>query len=492
MVSTVQSRAPAARAPRDAATLFAVVLVLALLVAYGAQIWFEGTTGIGGGDAFTQFAVGSATVVLGLCAHAGLAWSRGYFSALWPGLIFPVAFCAFHFATLGVSERGWFDAGLLPFAWLLCATSLLAWMLGHATTRGREPFVEGAKASMGGDTLSRRGLERLAVYGGAVFWFGIVVQLAVLIGIGLTDVLTADYNRWKASLQTAGGAVAAANMLASLITLVGLSVSATTSALASGRLFHQPRMVVGLGFYLLLLVLAGDRSEIVNVVIPLLLIRHYLVRRFANRHVAIFAIAAAMLFGGMKVYRGSKDLGDLARSATDPTVVIARNAHEAGSTMDIVVRSLAIVPDEYPFFHGFTYLAAFERVVPKVLVPGGHDFVSSVWITNATMPSQYSRAHGLGFSIVAEAYINFGAAAAPLVLFVIGLVHGRIERWLCGERVDPRLFVLFLLINAALILHVRNTAVLYVRGTIWSACIVFGLFALFGALLRREDPADAR
>lgn len=482
MVISVDDRIDGRR--RDHRTLAATVLVVTTVVVYVAQLLLQAVIGIDRLQPGPPVVVGTIAMLVGLGGHALLAGARGYLSAMWPGLIFPAFFCAFHFGTLGDLPRGWFNEAYLPFAWILCVTCLLCWLCGHSLGRGRDRFSHptDTRASVRSQPLSHRQLRLLAITGAIVFGVAFTAQIVLLSRAGVGNILTADYQSFKRAIHDAGMILAAANFFSMLLAFVGLSLSWTASALADRKLFVHPALTVGFALYAGLLVLTGDRSELIVVTLALVVTRHYLVANYRFRQVAIFTVIAAVLFAGLRVYRGTKNVDDFVTNATDPKSLVFDNGDETGGTLDTVIRSMELVPERFDYFRGYTYYSAIVRIVPKVVVPAGPDFVSSVWLTEETTKARDVTTHGVGFSVVAEAYINFGGSLAPLVLLAFGWIQGRVERWMVGPDIDPRYFTLFLLVQAAFILHVRNSVVHYFRGSIWAAVLVFGLFAVYWAL----------
>ncbi|MCA9689561.1 MAG: oligosaccharide repeat unit polymerase, partial [Myxococcales bacterium] len=351
-----------------------------------------------------------------LVAHAALGWVRGVASGLWPGLVFPLVFCAFHFASLGDLVIGWYNERLFPFAWNLSVVCLLAWMVGYGATRGSLRFVERPAARLGRRELGPRELHRIATLGALVLVAGFGLQLAVHVALGMPSFGAVSYLQFKAAMTRAGG-LGAAHLFGQMCCVVGVTVTVCASALGYRRLFYARWVAAVVGVYLLSLFFQGDRSEMSVIVFPLLLARHYFIRAFPLRRVVMFGVLAVMFFAGIKMYRGTGSMADFVSSATDREWVLGRTSDETGGTLDTVIRSLELVPEHDDYFRGATYGYALMRVVPNIVLQREDaGFVSSQWVTNETTKNRVVGKGGLGFSIVAEAYINFGAIGAPFVL----------------------------------------------------------------------------
>src|SRR5690606_26639259 len=113
---------------------------------------------------------------------------------------------------------------------------------------------------------------------------------------------------------------------------------------------------------------------------------------------------------------------------TDVDWVVGHTADEVGASLDTVGRSMELVPGRFDYFLGKTYVDAAARVVPSLVWSRPDAIVSSSWLTEQTSARRSAGKGGLGFSIVAEAYINFGVLGAPWILALIGWLHGAAER----------------------------------------------------------------
>lgn len=478
----------ASRVVHERVLLWRALLVAVCVAAYLALTMVVAATGV------ISFPIGLATAAvflgLGLVAFFAHAIALRHLSGLWPGVVFVAAYCAFHFASLGDIDAGWYAPELAPFAWLLSVVSLLGWMLGYSTGRGRAGFVapEAFDAQLGRHRLDARALRRLSRLGALVFVLGFAVELAIYARAGFGPGL--NYLSFKTVMNSQAG-LGAVHLLAQMSCVVGAMVCVTCSALRDRKVFAWRWFAVAVGLYVLNLVLQGDRSELGVFLFPFFFVRHYLIRRFRPVQMLGLALVALLTVSGLKAFRASNEAQTVAVKIQDPTWVVHKTADETGHTLDTLVRSLELVPGRYDYFRGKTYVDAVARVVPNILIRRDDAIVSSVWLTEETSERKTAGKGGLGFSIVAEAYINFGAMGAPLVLLLIGLAHGWAERVLTRPRLRLELFALFMVAQLGLLVHVRNSAVLYLRGTVWMSCIVMAMLAAYtlGRRLRGGSSA---
>lgn len=414
--------------------------------------------------------VGNGFLTLGLIAHCRVAQLRGHFELAWIGFLFPLAYVLFHFGTFGLEHR-WYAPELVGFAWQVSILGLLGFLSGLDAARGAARIRRRPTFVVSGRPLTpfHRRTVLNAAKGAIVLALGL--QAALMLKFGVVEFFTRVYGKealtpsadnWLAYLYTLGGVI----MMPALVTLAVASVACT------GKLFPSRRWVFVVGLYLASMTAEGDRGSLALAVLPLLIIQHYWVRRIRWRNGLLLIVAGLTVFGMLKLYRGSKDIADAARQ-TFQLSTYEMLFHEMGNTLDVVVRSMAVVPVREDYFGGKTYAWALARALPNMsLQPREWGFVSSKWIVEETAPDIAARFGGFGYSIVAEAYINFGAIGAGAFLLLLGLVMGRLERMLARPRIELWTVVLVCLFELSLVTHVRNTGVIFVRGFVWMACIV--------------------
>ncbi len=484
---------PHAASTRAREALWWLWFSAATLVSFLALAWEAVSGGAWVGAQALTFGASVLALLAGTVAYLGVAGARGLLSVGWPGLAFPLIYSVFHFASLGQSARGWYRPGLLPLAWKLSVVCLLTWMAGYLLARGRERVRLRPQARHGRVRLTAAELSRIAWLGTWVFALGLGLAMFTFVRLGLRNVFLSSYMESRELLSPlGGGALAYIFAIAKLLCVVGAVIASAAGAIGAGR--AVPNRVYGalLSSYLVILLLIGDRSEFSMVVFPVLLFHHSYVRRFTWRRALTLGAALFLVFGLTKAVRASKHIDDV-RAMADALVTVEALAQEMGYTLDTVIRAMAVVPDDFPYFYGSTYLHAVARALPNLtFTPRTWGFVSSQWINWETAPELAARGNALGFSIVAEAYINAGLVGAPLILFALGLIHGAAERAMVGPLVSPWRVMLFTIATIGLLMHVRNTVVLYIRMGLWMAAILAGVWLWFTvgrALAQREAPA---
>lgn len=132
---------------------------------------------------------------------------------------------------------------------------------------------------------------------------------------------------------------------------------------------------------------------------------------------------------------------------------------ELGGTSGILAATLQSVPHSDPYRYGLTYVHALREAIPNVsfearrsdrdvfLMHGARrdamlDLAPSDWLTFKLEPIKFRTGEGVGFSAIAEPYLNFGFPGVIVFFGGLGFFLGRLDqralwlepRWLlfCG------------------------------------------------------------
>jgi O-antigen polysaccharide polymerase Wzy-like protein len=143
----------------------------------------------------------------------------------------------------------------------------------------------------------------------------------------------------------------------------------------------------------------------------------------------------------------------------------------------------AAVPDRYPFRHGETYLDALLGLLPHAFYTPREPGLSQ-WLVDLYVPG--AEAGGYGFSLTAEAYVDFGTAGIPVVFLLTGLAL----RWVVNRagRSDWATYLSIVAVIAVL-LALRGDSAQVVRILLYGTV----LFALLHVLSTRAGtPAATR
>jgi oligosaccharide repeat unit polymerase len=171
---------------------------------------------------------------------------------------------------------------------------------------------------------------------------------------------------------------------------------------------------------------------------------------------------------------------------------------EMGSALRPLTETLDIIgPDNYRY--GMTYLRAMKGILPNLALrweapatesiddlPPGH------WITAIVDPWAYKNHEGMGFSGVAEPYMNFGIAGVVVYFFLLSILLVRLEQ--LSIRSSYSLAIWALLVGP-LLWTIRNDFKEFLRPAAWGL-VCLGVIWLFSgghtaiSRIRRTNGID--
>lgn len=171
----------------------------------------------------------------------------------------------------------------------------------------------------------------------------------------------------------------------------------------------------------------GGRSRGVILLAILLILRDSLIKHFSKKEYIGLAIGGLILLSLFTYIATIRNEGDRsfdieAIEINDNTLVKA--IAEMGGSQSCLIKTMEFVPGQEDFRYGKTYLFAFTTIIPNLgfweIHPAKKEANMSDWLTE-----KLGLSYGTGYSMCAEAYINFGFLC-PFVFFLFGLLFARI------------------------------------------------------------------
>ena len=155
----------------------------------------------------------------------------------------------------------------------------------------------------------------------------------------------------------------------------------------------------------------------------------------------VLPLAAAAAFLAIVVFpiiRNSRDTGTDRRSLEAVSAKMSGIEYPALSTIDemggsilTTIYTLELVPATRDFEYGETYFYALFRLVPNVAwdIHPSIAHTPSLWLIEAIEPWLAARGGSFGFSVLAEAYLNFGWTGGPWIIGLLGFLFARFTLW---------------------------------------------------------------
>jgi uncharacterized protein YjeT (DUF2065 family) len=158
---------------------------------------------------------------------------------------------------------------------------------------------------------------------------------------------------------------------------------------------------------------------------------------------------------------------------------------EMGGSIVPLAFTLELVPAHHDYELGVGYLYAVLSLVPNLFWekhPSAVHGAPSIWLIETIDPAAARSGSGLGFSFIAEAFLNFGPFGVPLVSFLI--VYGIVRLWLWAERGrNPARFAVVASLLPSLLFCARSEILGLPRQLVWYGLAPYGAYLVVRRLL---------
>src|SRR5439155_7860001 len=163
-------------------------------------------------------------------------------------------------------------------------------------------------------------------------------------------------------------------------------------------------------------------------------------------------------------------------------------------TIQPVAYTYILVPTARAFDHGIGYAYATLTVLPNLfwdVHPTISHGLASDWLMSTVDPLSAARGGGLGYSCIAEAYLNFGWVGIPVVMMLVGFCIATLASWAQGGDYRRRLAVTAT-VMAFVLKFPRDESGTLVRFIVWYAFLPYLATALVAGFGRRNLTAFAK
>lgn len=245
---------------------------------------------------------------------------------------------------------------------------------------------------------------------------------------------------------------------------VGFAIYIISVAIRRKKLFFGK---LGLALFMIqsaLWAMEGARTALMTNILVLIFARHYLIKPFGLKALFIILFCSLFLFASIGIVRTitALDVGKMieelgaAKEAGeshwyDPFV-------EMGGSIRTINMTVALVPKEFPYWYGRSYINTALHIVP--FLQGWVAKINPRWSMNVSDWLTYTLhgpgASGLGWAVAGEGYINFGMPGVILHMMFYGFLLKRIYLWFILRISSARCFV-FMITVGLFAVNVRNT-----------------------------------
>lgn len=305
-----------------------------------------------------------------------------------------------------------------------------------------------------------------------------VRSLAPVVFILLT-ILTAIYSSfgWRAagegrySGQVTGGPLVEGVYLAIVVlSMVAVALWILPQSQAGRRPILVTLSLALASFWATRLLLSGDRNSFMLIAIVALGgVLTFRVRAGRMLLAALCAVAIA-LYNGIEAARsGKSSLVDFFLSG-GRVLVDAYGGDSSFNISTISVRAaLAAVPEYIDYGYGFYKLIGLGGLVPFIrglIVPPDTSYTQSSDVLSQILLGDWAH-WGVGTNIIVDIYVDFGAYAVPVVLFLLGLFVASVQRNLMLYPDSPWRIVFYLMTLALIAEIPRYTLDFPLRPLVW-------------------------
>jgi oligosaccharide repeat unit polymerase len=269
---------------------------------------------------------------------------------------------------------------------------------------------------------------------------------------------------------------------ASYAVMSGFLVPAGFLLLASGKV-HMPSRVAAcllISAYVFLQLFLGFRGGAMVVLVAFLWLWHRVIHRLplVLTMAVLCAIAVFVLpIVGLTRNTAGRERTSLSAYITaysemdNPAVSILS---ELGGSMIAPAYTIQFMPAEHDYELGASYGYALLSLVPNLFwqVHPAAVHSPSKWLVETAEPGTARAGGGLGFSVIAEAYLNFGFLGSALPLGLIGWAVGSLSCW-TDKSLAPQRACFVAIALVPLLMYGRAEAGNVIRGVVWYAGIPY-------------------
>lgn len=262
--------------------------------------------------------------------------------------------------------------------------------------------------------------------------------------------------------------------------------------LAGSRDSRRGRVVSGIVvmIYALIQLSLGARYPAVAPMIAFALLWHRAIRplpRGLMLGVALFVFAFVLPLVGATRDKPVTDPTDPVPTASRKEAPFTGVFVETESTTATIAYTLTLVPSIRKFDHGIQYFYAATTLMPNLfwtLHPATRHGLAGDWVTWIVNPGFAASGGSLGYSFIAEAYLNWGWIGGPIFLGIVGFFFARLVYWGCSAAAPARMAVVASFLTF-IVFWARGESINIVRPLVWYSLMPY-LMILFVAYMDRR------
>lgn len=202
-------------------------------------------------------------------------------------------------------------------------------------------------------------------------------------------------------------------------------------------------------FNILIILMTGGRTSAVIQIALILVMHNYLVKAFSKKMIIIVGIGGFVLLSVLSYISDTR--AEIHRDRNSADIVFSQSSaisaiNEMGGSMFCIIKTHDLVPETEDYRYGKSYLYSFTTLIPNLgfwaIHPAKKEANLGEWLSN-----RLNTSYGTGFSMCAEAYINFGLFGVIIFMFMgvaFSSFFGAIETEIKKENYPYVVFVLII------------------------------------------------
>ncbi len=247
-------------------------------------------------------------------------------------------------------------------------------------------------------------------------------------------------------------------------------------------------------FNIVAILLTGGRTYAVILFALLILLYHYGVKRISLKGgivLVVFSVLFLTLLTAISHSRSESKRSVKVYFQKDSGIEngVTETIAEMGSSMFCLIKTKEIVPSREDYRYGRSYFYSFMSLIPNLgfwdMHPARLEANLGNWLTN-----KLGLSYGTGYSMCAEAYINFGIGGSVAML-ILGFLLGKIfktDSRLFKE--NPALLIFSLILFWFCLKMTRNSFIGFVRAFFYYALPIYYVITrgIFKRVGKFSDP----
>lgn len=187
----------------------------------------------------------------------------------------------------------------------------------------------------------------------------------------------------------------------------------------------------------------GGRSGAFMSILGILVAYHYFIHKFKWKELLIIALLgylAMAISNGISLNRtnAGRSIIDIFAGIFSATNVVNEFIGELGWNLSSICWTMNLVPSSYPYRYGMSYLVSILTFIPSSFFQNGHPIVK--WANLGDwLQASLGQTSGPGYTMIAEAYINFGWYGF-VALFIEGIIISKLIASVSRRNIENNMF----------------------------------------------------